>query len=78
MKRNFKKSLKIFVGNCTPSAFPEIDFQAIEDLELISPSTINIWMWVVLSFNFIWLLSSLTLIMSKISIALFSLINFHQ
>lgn len=49
---------------CTPAQYPSIDFQAIEDLELLSSSTVNIWMWVVLSLSFVWLLSSLTLLMN--------------
>lgn len=53
-----------FQGECTPNAFPVIEFEAIQELDLMTPSTVNIWMWVVLSFSAVWLFSSLTLIIN--------------
>jgi hypothetical protein len=54
-------------GDCTPSGFPQIEFTAIESLDLLTPSTLNIWMYVVLSLSVVWLLSSCTLIISKLA-----------
>ncbi|KAG5677711.1 hypothetical protein PVAND_007443 [Polypedilum vanderplanki] len=51
-------------GDCTPSGFPQIDFTAIESLDLLTPSTFNIWMYVILSLSFVWLLSSFTLVIN--------------
>lgn len=61
------------LGDCPNINFPPIEFQPIEELDLVPPSTINIWMWVVVSLSFIWLLSSLTLLMSMRKITIFHL-----
>ncbi|XP_070497449.1 uncharacterized protein [Chironomus tepperi] len=50
--------------DCTPNQFPGIEFEAIQGLDLMTPSTVNIWMWVILSFSAVWLFSSLTLIIN--------------
>jgi len=51
-----------FSGDCTPTNFPQVEFQAIEDLDLMKPSTVYIWMWVVAALSLFWLFSSVTLI----------------
>ncbi|KAL7048885.1 hypothetical protein ACKWTF_003514 [Chironomus riparius] len=53
-----------FQGDCVPNQFPVIEFEAIQGLDLMTPMTVNIWMWVVLSFSAVWLFSSLTLIIN--------------
>jgi hypothetical protein len=57
-------------GDCELSSFPDVDFTAIQTLDLVSPSTLNIWMYVILSLSFVWLLSSFTLIISKLSLCI--------
>lgn len=58
-------SWKFISGDCTPSGFPNIEFNAIETLDLFSSSSVYIWMWVVASLSLLWLFSSVTLITSK-------------
>lgn len=52
-------------GDCTPNGWPTVDFSAIADLDLMEPSFVHIWMWVVASLSLVWLFSSVTLITSK-------------
>lgn len=58
----FLKFFLFILGDCTVNEFPVIDFEPIERLSLMKPSTVNIWMYVVIGLSAVWLFSSLTLI----------------
>lgn len=51
--------------DCKPDGWGNMDFTAIQNLDLMKAETVNIWMWVVASLSLIWLFSSVTLITSK-------------
>lgn len=51
-------------GECKPNAYPNINFEIIEDLSLTTPQTVNIFMWTVAALSLIWLFSSVTLLSS--------------
>lgn len=51
--------------DCNPDGWGNMDFTAIQNLDLMTAETVNIWMWVIASLSLIWLFSSVTLITSK-------------
>lgn len=53
-----------FRGSCTPNSWPTVDFNALNPLNLMTPSNVYIWMWVVAALSFLWLVSSIVLITS--------------
>lgn len=53
-----------FRGDCTPTGWPQVDFTALDNIDLMTPDFVYIWMWVVAALSLVWLFSSVTLITS--------------
>lgn len=53
-----------FRGDCTPNAWPTTDFTALQTLNLMTPSNVYIWMWVVAALSLLWFVTSVVLITS--------------
>jgi hypothetical protein len=55
----------ISADDCNPVGWGNVDLTAIQNLDLMTSETVNIWMWVVAGLSLVWLFSSVTLITSK-------------
>lgn len=54
-----------FRGDCTPPGLPNVNFDVLSEFDSLSPSTVNIWMWVVASLSLLWLFASVALLTSE-------------
>lgn len=53
-----------FRGDCSVHNFPTIDFSALNTLNLMTPSNVYIWMWIVAVLSLLWFVTSIVLITS--------------
>lgn len=54
-----------FRGECIPPGLPNVNFDVLTEFNTMSPSDINIWMWVVAALSLLWLFASVALITSE-------------
>lgn len=70
--RNFGYLLRLtiyqiyFRGDSTPSGWPQnINFEVLNELDLMESWVVNIWMWVIAPLSLLWLFASVALLTSE-------------
>lgn len=64
-----------FLGETTPSGWPNVNFEVLDELDLLEPWIVNIWMWVLAALSLLWLFASVALLTSELVVRIFSLLK---
>lgn len=54
-----------FEGTCPQQGLPNMDYAALNSVNLLQPLKVHICMWIYLGISILWFISSITLITSK-------------